>query len=304
MFPAAREGDPITHDSVSPSGVIGPPIVPCDPTMGPVLIEGLPAAHVGSTVLCTGATSLGPAHPPPPPGVPPPTILVGSPTVFIHGLPAARWIPSGDAAACGVFLGDAKLVAARTVFIGNGSPSKTITFSPELSAVFDQLWTDSFPGGRAMEHGGVLVTDGSGAMTLVGAGAGLSPAAGSFQPDLTASPGQTVKGVFHTHPYDATEGGHTNVSLSGADAAYMINNGHEMIVAKSGPGIFVLKRTPETPASVDYRQVDDDQNARIWELTSSGKTFPEASRQATKETADRLHLKYYEGTNDTATEVE
>jgi len=45
MFPAARKGDPITHDMLVPSGVIGPPVTgPCP--MGPVMIEGLPAAHV------------------------------------------------------------------------------------------------------------------------------------------------------------------------------------------------------------------------------------------------------------------
>ena len=114
MFPAARKGDPVTHDLLVPSGVIGPPITgPCP--MGPVMIEGLPAAHVNCTVICSGATSFGLAHPPPP--VPPP-IVKGSTTVFIHGMPAARWAPSGDMGACGVFLGDPKLAAMRTVLIG------------------------------------------------------------------------------------------------------------------------------------------------------------------------------------------
>ncbi|MBF0233810.1 MAG: PAAR domain-containing protein [Desulfamplus sp.] len=115
MFPAARKGDPVTHDMIVPSGIIGPPISgPCP--MQPVLIEGLPAAHVNCTAICTGAVSAGIIHPPPP--VPPP-IIKGSMTVLIHGMPAARWAPSGDLAACGVFLGDPKLYAARTVFIGD-----------------------------------------------------------------------------------------------------------------------------------------------------------------------------------------
>jgi hypothetical protein len=51
-----------------------------------------------------------------------PSGLIGPPMpgrlldVMIEGLPAARWIV--DMAACGVFLGDAKLVGARTVLIG------------------------------------------------------------------------------------------------------------------------------------------------------------------------------------------
>lgn len=113
MFPAARIGDPITHDSVVPCGVIGPPVGP-PPT---VIIEYLPAATVGCTVVCTGVISGGLAHPPPPP-TPPVLITTGSTSVLINYKPAARWPPSPDMGACGVFLGDPKLVATRTVFIG------------------------------------------------------------------------------------------------------------------------------------------------------------------------------------------
>jgi hypothetical protein len=120
MFPAARKGDPVTHDMLVPSGVIGPPITgPCPPPMGPVMIEMLPAAHVNCTVICSGVTSLGPIHPPPIPPAPPPPIVKGSVSVLIHGLPAARWVPSGDIGACTVFLGDPKLAAMRTVLIGD-----------------------------------------------------------------------------------------------------------------------------------------------------------------------------------------
>ena len=117
MFPAARKGDPITHDSLVPAGVIGfPPSGPCP--MGPVMIEFLPAAHVGCIAVCTGATSAGPVHPPvptPPFGTP---IVKGSASVLIHNMPAARWAPSGDLAGCGVFLGMPPLAATRTTLIG------------------------------------------------------------------------------------------------------------------------------------------------------------------------------------------
>lgn len=116
MFPAARKTDPITHDLLAPSGMIGPPISgPC-PGVGPVLIEGPPAAHVTCTAVCTGVITGGIAHPPIP--GPPPPIIVGSPTVFIHGFFAARWAPSGDVAGCGVFLGMPPLAATRTTLIG------------------------------------------------------------------------------------------------------------------------------------------------------------------------------------------
>ena len=117
MFPAARKGDPINHDGITPAGAIGPPPSgPCP--MGPVMIEFLPAAHVGCIALCTGVTSAGPVHPPNPVapfGFP---IVKGSLTVMIHGMPAARWTPAPDLAACGVFLGMPPLAATRTTLIG------------------------------------------------------------------------------------------------------------------------------------------------------------------------------------------
>ena len=114
MFPAARKGDPITHDLKTPSGVIGPPATGACP-MGEVIIESKPAAHVGCTVVCDGKTASGLAHTPPPtPG----TIVKGSATVLIHGQPAARWTPSKDTGSCGVFLGDSSLAPTRTVLIG------------------------------------------------------------------------------------------------------------------------------------------------------------------------------------------
>lgn len=119
MFPAARITDPITHDLLCPSGLIGPAApAPCPMcASSPVLIEGLPAAHVLCTVICTGVISAGLAHPPPP-APPPPPIVKGSATVFIHGMPAARWAPAPDFGGCGVFLGNPALTPVRTVFIG------------------------------------------------------------------------------------------------------------------------------------------------------------------------------------------
>ena len=113
-YPAARKGDPITHDMQVPSGKIGPPLAgPC--RMGSVTIEHLPAAHVGCTVICTGVIANGSVHTP---TTPPPVIVSGSKTVFIHKLPAARWIMSGDVGECKVVLGMPSQVASRTVLIG------------------------------------------------------------------------------------------------------------------------------------------------------------------------------------------
>jgi uncharacterized Zn-binding protein involved in type VI secretion len=111
-FPAARKGDPVTHGGISPCGTIGPPAGECG--YGPVFIEGLRAAHVGCLAICDGTLGPGVIHPP----TPATPIIVGSETVKIHALPAARWLPSGDLTACGAFLGLSPLAGARTVFIG------------------------------------------------------------------------------------------------------------------------------------------------------------------------------------------
>jgi uncharacterized Zn-binding protein involved in type VI secretion len=118
MFAAARMGDPPTHDTLTPAGVVGPPLTgPCP--AGLVMIEGMPAAHVGCTVLCSGVIMVGTVHPPLPiPPAPPPLIIVGSISVLIHNFPAARWVPSGDLVACGAFLGMLPLWPARRTLIG------------------------------------------------------------------------------------------------------------------------------------------------------------------------------------------
>ncbi|HJS50627.1 MAG TPA: PAAR domain-containing protein [Pyrinomonadaceae bacterium] len=109
MFPAARVTDPLTHDMVTPCGTIS--------TGSPnVQIELMPAAYVTSTVACTGVIAGGIAHPPPP--APVPIIPPGALFTLINRMPAARWAPSGDIAACGVFLGNPALIATRKTLIG------------------------------------------------------------------------------------------------------------------------------------------------------------------------------------------
>src|SRR5262249_5228017 len=131
--PACRNTDPVTHDMAVPAGAVVP--APAGPGPQPTPIEGLPAAPVMNRAACTRATAAGPARPPPPPRAPVP-IVVGSPTVFIGSLPAARWAPSMDTAGCGVFLGLPTLAAARTTLIGDGGgavaplPIRMVPYKP------------------------------------------------------------------------------------------------------------------------------------------------------------------------------
>jgi type VI secretion system secreted protein VgrG len=157
---------------------------------------------------------------------------------------------------------------------------------------FQRQWDNSFPGGVSQEHGGTIVSDSSGNLSMINEGGGGRR---NFSPDLTVNPDQSVAGVFHTHPYDSTEGGYVGVSLSGADAAYMINNNQNIVIAQSGEDQFMYMRTADTPASVDSTALNNAQSARVYELCDAGHDFSAASRIAAKETAEQNGLAYYEG---------
>lgn len=73
FMPAARVGDMHVCPMISPAPHIGGPVMP--PGRPTVLVGGIPAATLGSQLVCVGA---------------PDTIIKGSITVLIGGQPAAR----------------------------------------------------------------------------------------------------------------------------------------------------------------------------------------------------------------------
>jgi hypothetical protein len=168
---------------------------------------------------------------------------------------------------------------------------KSITIPKNVNADFKKLWGDSFPDGKSQEHGGTLVQDKNGNVTVVNKGSGTS---GTFSPNRTVAAGQTIIGIFHTHPYDESEGGATGVSFSGADIAIAANQ-REPSYVQSGDTQFMVMPTEETPKSIDYSKVNAAQNKRIQELVDSGKDFSEATRTAANETAQANKMAYYEG---------
>ncbi|NVD74192.1 type VI secretion system tip protein VgrG [Duganella sp. BJB1802] len=183
----------------------------------------------------------------------------------------------------------------RNVKSVESAPSRIVLTG--MQAQFDSLWKDSFPNGRSKESGGTIVANGSGRLSLTNPSTGDS--SDTYMPNLNVLGNQTVLGAFHTHPYDDTEYNFVDSSLSGADAAYMINNGHTIMMAQSGEGQFLFLRTAQTPATVDYDAVSAEQNKMVEDLMSSGYEFDKATQMAARATAKKYGMAYYEGKNGT-----
>jgi len=141
LFAAARIGDPLTHDTIVPSGVIGPPLT--GPAGKPVMIEGMLAAHQFCSAVCAGTVVVGVVHPPPP--GPPPPVLSGSLGVHVNNRPASRWAFSGAIAACGAMLGDLKLLATRKTFFGGISVGAAPALAPAAPSAWQEFsnWVDN-----------------------------------------------------------------------------------------------------------------------------------------------------------------
>jgi len=159
-----------------------------------------------------------------------------------------------------------------------------------LNSDFNELWGKSFPNGKATEAGGTLIVGATGKVYIINKGMGSS---GDFAPNLKM-PSRRFKlaGVFHTHPYDS---GDTGISLSGGDAAYLINSKQSLIIAQSGSEQFMLLRTKESPKSVNFSFLNDSQNKRVASLVAGGETFRQATQKSTYETAQKYNLAYYVG---------
>jgi hypothetical protein len=162
-----------------------------------------------------------------------------------------------------------------------------------LQRDFKTLWDNSFPGGRSREQGGTLVSNNVGNVSMIHPGGGKRD---SFHADVRTDPDQKLLGVFHTHPYDSTEGGYTGVSMTGADAASLINNhAWNVIIAQSGDEQFMYLRTGVTPLYVDGNAVKNARDQRVRQLIQQGQSVSKASKDAARETAQAYGLAYYEG---------
>lgn len=291
--PAARVGDmhvcPMVTPGIPTIPHFGGPILP--PGVPTVFIGGLPAATITSQCICIGPLDI---------------VIKGSISVLLSSKPASRM---GDSTAHGgainigcptVFIGGPSVVVPANVGLGipseppatSNDAQEIVILPTDINEQMRALWDQSFPGGRSQEFGGTLVRDADGNLLLINTGGGT---AGTFQPNESVGPDHELIGVFHTHPYDETEGGATNVSLSGGDAAAFINGDNMVEIVQSGDGQFMYVRTGETPDNVDYNTLDNEQNQRVQELINGGESFDTASQIAARETAENNNMAYYEG---------
>lgn len=190
------------------------------------------------------------------------------------------------------------------------APDK-IGLPKELTEGMQSAWDDSFPGGKSQEQGGNLVREKDGSY---GWRKGKPGTSGMFTPDYgDVGKDQTLVGVGHTHPYDKSEGGHTNVSFSGGDISSIVyeKQTQPLNIVQSGETQFVLSRTEEfekllVGLDADGKKKLADKIEKTWNdvYTSAPGKIPARAEAATRATCKAFHLVYYRGKGGSLTKVD
>jgi hypothetical protein len=177
-----------------------------------------------------------------------------------------------------------------------------------INGDMQKSWSQSLPNGKAQEHGGTLVADADGNISMINKGAGEE---GAFLPDTENIPeGQTLLGTFHTHPYGRenilTKGATT--PQSGGDFAWLLdqdNPTEQLGIVQSNSKQFMLLKTQQvTTRDVGYYQSWQDGADALNNLQmSKGVGFSAASRQTTINYAEKYGFAFYEGEDGIFTKV-
>ena len=187
------------------------------------------------------------------------------------------------------------------------SPSQapeTLRFPLAMVAQFQTQRYHSYPAGHSKEQGGTIVADAKGSLFLQNIG-GLASTAGTFSPNLVANDPSKFKviGVFHTHPYDKSEGSMNGVAFSGGDVGALILTNTILSIVQSGPRTFAYLKTALTPPSIDYTAVNNAANAELAARVKAGQTFQQGSRIIAQARATQYNLAYYQGLSGIVTRV-
>jgi hypothetical protein len=112
----------------------------------------------------------------------------------------------------------------------------------------ETAWSKSLPGTGSQEQGGIIVETAAGGYGFTAGPAGTSGTFPVNRGDVKA--GEKLLGIFHTHPYSAAEGGHTDVPFSGTDLGLMALQLEKISVVRSGDGWFAVATSKEFEALV------------------------------------------------------
>lgn len=176
----------------------------------------------------------------------------------------------------------------------------TIAWPKAMQTGMQQAWDKSLPGGVSQEQGGLLVKDKAGEYAWK---AGAPGSSGSFNPNYgDKGKDESLVGVGHTHPYDKSEGGHTNVSFSGQDLARLVYVEDRFAAVQSGEGQFLAGRSAEfdkTVAGLDEagkKKMFDEMKKTYDDTFAATKgTFEEKAAAAAKAQSAKYQLPYYSG---------
>ena len=181
---------------------------------------------------------------------------------------------------------------------------RTLRLSHANRRLFDAQWRASYPLGRSKEQGGTIVADSKGVLSIEHLG-GAGSDYHSFSPNLVSSNPKKLRvvGIFHTHPYDRSQGSYNGVSFSGADIADLINYRYLISIVQSGPRLFAMVRTMLSPIWLDLLRLNADQNTAIQSRAAKSHAFPQASRIEAQIAIPKYHLAYYQGLHGVLTRV-
>ncbi len=161
-----------------------------------------------------------------------------------------------------------------------------VSLDAYVSTWFRCLWDLSLiPPVR--EHGAALV-EADGSLTVATARPGSSEA---FYLDEREMRLEGFMGYFHTHPY---ESGTTGVAFSPGDFIATINH-LKICVAQSGDDLFMLVRSPSTPACIDPDQILTDFDRERVSYQRQGEAWQAAVLLANLHISRKYGLAFYIG---------
>jgi hypothetical protein len=184
---------------------------------------------------------------------------------------------------------------------------ETIKLPEELTKGMDEAMGKSFPGGKSQEQGGILVEnlkDGSFEWKE-----GPPGTSGTFEVNYKdVGPDQKLVSSGHTHPYDVSEGSHTNVGPSSGDVFDLVKAPEPTAMVQSGEGQFMSVKTEEFNQRVQGLDAAGKQalqaeiNRRWGEVYNDAlktMSMEDAARTANQIIHSEFDLLYYEGKGGT-----